>query len=282
LLNNQAAEHLRSEDFLWIRTGAFTAAWVDLQEVVAADRHDHALDELDRNKDLQAIGDVAYVSSLWMASDRPSIEHYVKIVRDKALMRGLISAANTAIARAADQIRRCRRCSERCGSGDFAAFGEAHWPRIHGHQEIVRESLVRSTLCATRQRITGLATHYTDLDEMTSGLQRSDLVIIGRGLRWQDGFRHEHAENAAIEDQQVVGVFSLEMSREALLMRLLCSQARVDAHKMRTGSLWQDDTRKLCGLWSNSRTRQFYRTTLPEFLYENGLSTAAKTSAGQT
>ena len=53
------------------------------------------------------------------------------------------------------------------------------------------------------------------------------------------------AENAAIEDQQVVGVFSLEMSREALLMRLLCSQARVDAHKMRTGSLWQDDTKKV-------------------------------------
>jgi len=81
---------------------------------------------------------------------------------------------------------------------------------------------------------------------MTSGLQRADLVIIaGRPSMGKTAFAMNIAENAAIEDQQVVGVFSLEMSREALLLRLLCSQARVDAHKMRTGSLWQDDTKKL-------------------------------------
>jgi replicative DNA helicase len=81
---------------------------------------------------------------------------------------------------------------------------------------------------------------------MTSGLQRSDLVILAaRPSMGKTAFVMNIAENAAIEDQGVVGVFSLEMSREALLMRLLCSQARVDAHKMRTGSLWQDDTKKV-------------------------------------
>src|ERR1700722_18944224 len=113
-----------------------------------------------------------------------------------------------------------------------------------GVQEIVRESFGSvDALLQRGQRITGLATHYVDLDEMTSGLQRSDLVIIAaRPSMGKTAFAMNIAENAAVEDQQVVGVFSLEMSREALLMRLLCSQARVDAHKMRTGSLWQDDT----------------------------------------
>src|ERR1700726_3530248 len=81
---------------------------------------------------------------------------------------------------------------------------------------------------------------------MTSGLQRSDLVIIAaRPSMGKTAFAMNIAENAAIKDQQVVGVFSLEMSREALLLRLLCSTAEVDAHKMRAGSLWQDDTRKV-------------------------------------
>jgi replicative DNA helicase len=81
---------------------------------------------------------------------------------------------------------------------------------------------------------------------MTSGMQRSDLVIIAaRPSMGKTAFVMNIAENAAIQDQQVVGVFSLEMSREALLLRLLCSTAQVDAHKMRTGSLWQDDTKKV-------------------------------------
>jgi replicative DNA helicase len=96
------------------------------------------------------------------------------------------------------------------------------------------------------QRITGLATHYTDLDEMTSGFQRADLIIIaGRPSMGKTAFAMNIAENAAIEDQKVVGMFSLEMSREALLLRLLCSRARVDSHKMRTGSLWRDDMTKV-------------------------------------
>jgi len=77
-------------------------------------------------------------------------------------------------------------------------------------------------------------------------LQRSDLIIIAaRPSMGKTAFAMNIAENAAIEDEKVVGVFSLEMSKEALLQRLLCSVARVDSHKFRTGSLWQDDTRKI-------------------------------------
>ncbi len=81
---------------------------------------------------------------------------------------------------------------------------------------------------------------------MTSGLQRSDLIIIAaRPSMGKTAFAMNIAENASIDDQKVVGMFSLEMSREALLLRLLCSKARVDSHKMRTGSLWRDDMDKV-------------------------------------
>jgi replicative DNA helicase len=116
-----------------------------------------------------------------------------------------------------------------------------------GVQEIVKESFGSVDAVLQRgQRITGLATHYTDLDEMTSGFQKADLIIIaGRPSMGKTAFAMNIAENAAIEDQKVVGMFSLEMSREALLLRLLCSRARVDSHKMRTGSLWRDDMTKV-------------------------------------
>jgi len=245
---NQAAEHLRSEDFSLDSHRRIYSRMVDLAESSRPIDMITLIEELERHKDLQAIGDVAYVSSLVEGvPDRPSIEHYVKIVRDKALLRGLISAANTAIARAADQSDAAEDVLSDAEAAIFQLSEKRIGRGFMGVQEIVRESFGSvDALLQRGQRITGLATHYTDLDEMTSGLQRSDLVIIAaRPSMGKTAFVMNIAENAAIEDQQVVGVFSLEMSREALLMRLLCSQARVDAHKMRTGSLWQDDTKKV-------------------------------------
>jgi len=245
---NQAAEHLRTEDFSLDSHRRIYSRMVDLAESSRPIDMITLIEELDRHKDLQAIGDVAYVSSLVEGvPERPSIEHYVKIVRDKALLRGVISAATTAIARASDQSD----LAEDVLSDTEAAIFQLSEKRIGrgfmGVQDIVRETFGSvDALLQRGQRITGMATHYTDLDEMTSGLQRSDLVIIAaRPSMGKTAFVMNIAENAAIDDQQVVGVFSLEMSREALLMRLLCSQARVDAHKMRTGSLWQDDTKKV-------------------------------------
>src|SRR6201988_743913 len=245
---NQAAEHLRVEDFSLDSHRRIYSRMVDLAESSRPIDMITLIDELDRHKDLQPIGDVAYVSSLVDGvPDRPSIKHYVKIVRDKALLRGVISAATTAIARASDQSDAAEDVLSDAEAAIFQLSEKRIGRGFMGIQEIVRESIGSvDALLQRGQRITGLETHYTDLDEMTSGLQRSDLVIIAaRPSMGKTAFVMNIAENAAIEDQQVVGVFSLEMSREALLMRLLSSQARGDAHKMRTGSLWQDDTKKV-------------------------------------
>ena len=245
---NQAAEHLRIEDFSLDSHRRIYSRIVDLAESSRPIDMITLIEELERHKELQAIGDVAYVSSLLVGMpDRPSIEHYVKIVRDKALLRGLISAATTAIARAADQSDSAEDVLSDAEAAIFQLSEKRIGRGFLGIQEIVRESFGSvDALLQRGQRISGLATHYTDLDEMTSGLQRSDLAIIAaRPSMGKTAFAMNIAENSAVEDQSVVAVFSLEMSREALLLRMLCSQARVDAHKMRTGSLWQDDTRKV-------------------------------------
>jgi replicative DNA helicase len=241
---NQAAEHLKPEDFSLDSHRRIYTRMVDLAESSRPIDMITLVEELDRRKELEAIGDVGYVSGLLDGvPDRPSIEHYIKIVRDKALLRGLIHAANAAIARASDQSDP----AEEVLNDAEAAIMQLSEKRIGrgflGVQEIVKESFGSvDALLQRGQRITGLATHYADLDEMTSGFQRADLVIIaGRPSMGKTAFAMNIAENAAIEDQKVVGMFSLEMSREALLLRLLCSRARVDSHKMRTGSLWRDD-----------------------------------------
>src|SRR5271167_1387382 len=245
---NEAAEHLKVGDFSLDSHRRIYARMVDLAESSRPVDMITLIEELDRHKDLQPVGDVGYVSSLLDGvPDRPSIEHYVKIVRDKAMLRGLITAASTAIARAADQSD---AAEEVLGDAEAAIFqlSEKRIGRgFMGVQEIVRESFGSvDALLQRGQRITGLATHYENLDEMTSGLQKADLVIVAaRPSMGKTAFAMNIAENAAIDDGRVVGVFSLEMSREALLLRLLCSTAEVDAHKMRTGSLWQDDTRKV-------------------------------------
>ena len=245
---NQAAEHLKPEDFSLDSHRRIYTRMVDLAESSRPIDMITLVEELDRRKELEAIGDVGYVSGLLDGvPDRPSIEHYIKIVRDKAMLRGLIHAANSAIARASDQSDP----AEEVLNNAEAAIMQLSEKRIGrgflGVQEIVKESFGSvDALLQRGQRITGLATHYADLDEMTSGFQKADLVIIaGRPSMGKTAFAMNIAENAAIEDQKVVGMFSLEMSREALLLRLLCSRARVDSHKMRTGSLWRDDMTKV-------------------------------------
>ncbi|MEP6643100.1 MAG: replicative DNA helicase [Acidobacteriaceae bacterium] len=248
LAYNEAAEHLKPEDFSLDSHRRIYARMQDLVDTSHPIDMITLVEELDRKKELESIGDVGYISSLVDGvPDRPSIEHYIKIVRDKALLRGLIHAANSAIARAADQSDPAEEILNDAEAAIFQLSEKRIGRGFLGIQEIVREKFGSIDAILQRgQRISGLETHYTDLDEMTSGLQRSDLVIIAaRPSMGKTAFAMNIAENMAITDAKVVGMFSLEMSREALLLRLLCSRARVDSHKMRTGSLWREDMEKV-------------------------------------
>ena len=168
-------------------------------------------------------------------------------MRNKSLLRGLINIAQLAIAEAIDHSDEAEEVINRAEQGIFQLPENRLGQGFSDIPSIVKGSFGSlDELYARGQEITGLATHYTMLDKMTSGFQPSDLIIIAaRPSMGKTALAMNIAENAAILDGKVVGVFSLEMSKEALLMRMLASHAQVDSHKLRTGFLGKEDMQKL-------------------------------------
>src|ERR1039458_10195531 len=247
-LYDQAAENLTPDDFSLDAHRRVYSRMRDLQESGRPVDIITLVEELDRHKEVEAIGGVAYLSSLIDGvPDRPSIEHYVRIVRNKALLRGLINLSQNAIAEA---IEHSDEAEEVLGRAEQAIFQLSENRIGQGFMNI--PSIIKGSfgsleeLYARGQEITGLATHCTQLDKLTSGLQPSDLIIIAaRPSMGKTALAMNIAENAAVLDGKVVGVFSLEMSREALLMRMLASHAQVDSKDLRQGFLTKEDMRKL-------------------------------------
>jgi replicative DNA helicase len=214
----------------------------------------HAIDivtvaeELRRQKELDAIGGVPYLASLSEGLPRKlSVESYVRIVRDKSLMRQLMTVCDTGMVEAADQSQealdvlnnvsnRLMEISDHAVTGGFSDIGE-----------IVKSSFgTIDKLYEQGREVTGLATHYIEFDRMTSGLQDSELIIIAaRPSMGKTAWAINIAQNSAVRDGKVVAVFSLEMSKESLLRRMLASEAMVNSRKIQTGFLPKEDKGKL-------------------------------------
>lgn len=214
----------------------------------------HAVDivtcaeELRRQKELDAIGGVPYLASLSEGLPRKlSVESYVRIVRDKSLMRQLMTVCDMGMTEAADQSQeaidvlnsvstRLMEISDHAVTGGFSDIGQ-----------IVQSSFGSiDKLYEQGREVTGLATHYIEFDRMTSGLQDSELIIIAaRPSMGKTAWAINIAQNSAVRDGKVVAVFSLEMSKESLLRRMLASEAMVNSRKIQTGFLPKEDKGKL-------------------------------------
>jgi replicative DNA helicase len=247
-LLNEAVEGLSPDDFYLDAHRRIYSRMLELTE------HGHAIDSITlaealiQKKELDAIGGVAYLSQLKVGVPHmPSVQHYVKIVKDKALLRQLINASHNAIARALEQTDPAEEVIESAETAIFQLNEDRLGEGFMGIPQIVQKSFgTIDNLLDRGHRITGVETHFTVLDEMTSGLQKSDLVIVAaRPSMGKTAFAMNIVENAAVIDKKVVGVFSLEMSKQSLLQRMLCSQARVDAHRLRTGFTSREDRGKL-------------------------------------
>jgi len=244
----QSAAMLRSEDFSLDSHRRIYAHMAALADSGRPIDYVTLTEELSRNKELEAIGGVGYLTSLTDGLPRTSnIEHYIKIVRDKALLRGVIHTANQAIQAAVAQAEPAEEVLASVESALFNLSENRLGNKFQDIKQIVKESFGSiDALYKRGKRVTGLETYYTALDEMTSGLQKCDLIIIAaRPSMGKTAFALNIAQNAAVKGGKVVGVFSLEMSRESLLLRLLCSEANVDAHKLRSGFLGRADYDKL-------------------------------------
>ena len=243
-----ATAKLRTEDFSLDSHRRIYAAMLELSEL------GHAIDlttlshVLERRKELQAVGNQSYLASLYENLPRHlAIENYVQIVKDKSVLRQLMEVCELGLNRAADQSetsldvlgaveQRLLEISENAIKRGFSDIGN-----------IVQESFGSiDQLYEQGREITGLETHYTEFDRMTSGLQKADLMIIAaRPSMGKTAWAINIAQNAAVRDGKVVAVFSLEMSKESLLRRLLASEALVNSRKIQTGFLPKEDKQKL-------------------------------------
>src|SRR5512140_14070 len=243
-----SSQNLQPEDFALDSHRRIYARMRDLGDQGRAIDLITLAEELSRNKEVEAIGGVAYLSSLTDGlPHRPNIEQYVRIVKDKSLLRGVIFASNSAIARAMDEADSATDVLSAAEAALYQLSDQRFSQGFQNVSQIVQNSFGSiDALYERGQRITGLETHYKDLDDLTSGLQKSDLIIIAaRPSMGKTAFAMNIAENAAVKDAKVVGVFSLEMSAPSLLLRMLCSCSSVDSHKLRTGFLAKEDYNKL-------------------------------------
>src|SRR5574340_122608 len=198
---NQAAEALQPDDFSLDSHRRIYAGMRELAESNRAIDLITLAEELSRHKEVEAVGGVAYLSSLTDGlPHRPNIEHYVQIVKDKALLRGLIHAANAAIARAMDEAEPADEVLAGAEAGLFELADKRFAGGFRGVKQIVSESFGSiDALYERGQRVTGLETHFADFDGLTSGLQKSDLVIIAaRPAMGKTPFALNIAENAAV------------------------------------------------------------------------------------
>jgi replicative DNA helicase len=191
---------------------------------------------------------VAYLASLTEGLPRrPVIDEYIRIVKDKSLLRRLMLICSAAIARAADQGE---AALEVLGAAEAQLMEVSEKGLTNGFQsvdEIVQQSFgTIDNLYKGSREVTGLATDFREFDRLTSGLQKGELIIIAaRPSMGKTAFAINIAQNAAINHDAIVAVFSLEMSKESLLRRMLSSQAWVDQDKLRKGFLGRDEQEKL-------------------------------------
>jgi replicative DNA helicase len=214
----------------------------------------HAVDivtvseELRKRKELDAVGGVAYLASLSEGLPRKlSIESYVNIVRDKSLMRQLMTVCDVGMAAAADQSEEALKVLNDVSTRLMEISDHAIRGGFSDITAIVKESFGSiDALYEQGREVTGLATHYIEFDRMTSGLQESELTIIAaRPSMGKTAWAINIAENAAVRGGKVVAVFSLEMSKASLLRRMLASQALVNSKAIQTGMLMREDRAKL-------------------------------------
>ncbi len=206
------------------------------------------IEELDKRKELQAIGDRPYLFSL--TEDLPrrlNVEEYVRIVKDKSLLRQVMSICQTAMARAADQSEEALDVLNATEQQLMEVSEKGIQRGFSGIGEIVASSFGSiDALYEQGREITGLATHYVEFDRMTSGLQESELIIIAaRPSMGKTAWAINIAQNAAVKDGKVVAVFSLEMGKESLLRRMLASEALVNSRSIQTGFLPKSEKGKL-------------------------------------
>lgn len=205
--------------------------------------------ELQNAGQIEEIGGVAYLANL--ANSVPTaanVDHYSALVREKSVMRRLI---NTATKIATTGYEGGVDVGEMIDEAEKRILEITQAGSISKGFTPIKDVLLNTFeriefLFSNKGGVTGIPSGYPDLDKMTSGFQRSDLIILAaRPAVGKTAFALNVAQNIAVRAGETVAIFSLEMGKEQLVQRMLCAEANIDAGKMRTGFLEEDDWPKL-------------------------------------
>jgi len=243
-----ASEILQPEDFYRQAHQKIFQTMVRLSEIGSPIDVVTVTEELSAKKELEDVGGISYLTELANAvPTAANVTHYAKIVEEKSLLRRLIRVATTIVedgytredeveALLSEAERKMMEVANRKGSGDFKHI-----------KDVLVETYDNIELLHTNKgEVTGIPTGFKDLDKMTAGFQRNDLIIVAaRPSVGKTAFALNIAQNVATKTDENVAIFSLEMGAEQLVMRLLCAEGNIDAQVLRTGSLEAEDWRKL-------------------------------------
>lgn len=243
-----AAEILQPDDFYRTAHQRIFHAMMKLADEGKAVDVVTVTEELAAANQLEDVGGVSYLTEL--ATSVPTaanIEYYAKIVEEKALLRRLI---RTAVSIAQDCYQREDEVEVLIDEAEKKILEVAGRKNTGGFQNI-RDVLFRTydhieKLHNRAGDVTGLATGFVDLDKITAGFQRNDLIIVGaRPSMGKTAFALNIAQNVATKTGENVAIFSLEMGAEQLVMRMLCAEGNIDSQRLRTGTLTEEDWGKL-------------------------------------
>ncbi|HYN23200.1 MAG TPA: replicative DNA helicase [Thermoanaerobaculia bacterium] len=211
-------------------------------------------DELIKSSALEGVGGAAYLASLLDGVPRiTNVEHWSRIIKEKAVLRNLIHASTRIVQECYEAEDDPALLLDRAEKAIFDIAEHRIRQGFIGIREIVKESFrTIDQLSQSKELVTGIPTGFVDLDEKTSGLQKGDLIIVAaRPAMGKTSFCLNVAQYASIKTGETVGIFSLEMAKEQLVLRMLCSDARVDSHRLRTGNLQEKDWARLAKAYAD-------------------------------
>ena len=204
--------------------------------------------ELNSMGKFEATGGLEYLAELpEMVPTTANVDKYIKIVEEKSILRNLIKTANEIITLGYDPTEEVENIMDSAEKKIFDLMQERNQKGYTPIKDILVDTFAKlEDLYNRKQHITGVPTGFADLDNKTAGLHNSNLVLIAaRPAMGKSAFVLNIAANAAIRSKVPVVIFSLEMAKEEMVNRILCSEAMVDSNKVRTGKLDEEDWTKL-------------------------------------
>ncbi|MGN7477721.1 replicative DNA helicase [Solibacillus silvestris] len=253
-----ASEIVIADDFYHIAHQKIFQTMLNLSDQGKAIDVVTVTEELSAKKELEDIGGLSYITELANAvPTAANIAHYAKIVEEKAILRRLIRVASKIAddgytredeveVLLAEAEKKMLEVSNRKNAGDFK----------HVKDVLVQTFDNIEQLQSRDGDVTGIPTGFRDLDKMTAGFQRNDLIIVAaRPSVGKTAFALNVAQSVAVKARENVAIFSLEMGADQLVMRMLCAEGNIDAQRLRTGALEAEDWSKLTmamGSLSNS------------------------------